>query len=645
MPARTDTGRVVTHLFPSEGQFFVNAVVYMNGAIDTITRRLTIYPRPTVTAMGDTAICPSGSVRLECASSGREPLVYFWYPDDGLDDPYAPSPLASPDSSTMYRVVVTDLTGCVCEDSVYVEVRQELHTDGPDTVEVCKGQPVLLGFLVSGGMPPYRITWTSSTLADTVTASIEVTPVLDATYTCMVTDLTGCRTMDSIHVRVLDPPVLEMPDLYTICQGSSVQLEARITGGTGNSVISWKPEYGLSDPSTLKTIASPDSSTQYELSVTDENGCTTAKEAFVQVVPRIVPTISGDSLICEGSSGSLSVEADYQSYAWSTGDTTASIIVEKAGSYNVTVRDGNGCSGESMMDVRIVPRPLISIYGPDSIYPGEAIRIETDTGFPDYSWSTGGTGTFIDVTEPGRYLLSVTDRHGCAWIVEKIVSAAAQPMTVLFIPDITAAPGDTVAITIRMAESRNLEGLPRLAYTGIVSFERSVLYPLVDRYNDIGTVRQVEIAGEYRTADEVILTIPSLVTLGTVAESPITLTDFRWSPSFVASRNNTGHISVTICRESGDRLFDGTNTLVLAPNSPNPFNSSTRIRFSLIERGQTGLYILDLLGRRVATLVDAVLEPGYHELMFDGSSLSSGMYYYVLTTPNRSVVKIMSLLK
>lgn len=641
----SDTGRFVEHLFPSEGRYWVSAVVYRDNAVDTITRRVTIYPTPTVAAMNDTAICNLGSLRLECTTNGREPLVYSWYPEKGLDDPYAAAPLASPDSSTMYHIIVTDLTGCVCEDSVFVEVRQELRMEGPDTVVVCKGEPVTLEFLVGGGMPPYRMTWTASALADTLAASIIVTPGTDATYTCVVTDRTGCQAMDSIRVRVLESPIVELPNEYTICHGSSVRLETMITGGTGTPIVSWKPESGLSDPANPRPIAEPDTSTRYTLLVTDENGCRVSRDVFVRVVSRIEPAITGDSLICEGTSGRLAVVGRFESYAWSTGDTTASIVVDSTGTYLVTVHDGNGCSGEAMIDVRSVPRPSILILGPDSLYPGETIRLETDSGYTSYAWSTGGSGTFIDIFEPGRYLLSVTDRYGCTWTVEKVVFSAAQPMTALFIPDIKAAPGDTVEITVRVTESRNLDKLSHMGFTGVVSFESSVLHPLVNPYRDIGTIRHVELSGEYSTSDEIVLTIPSLVTLGTVSESPITLTDFRWSPSYVSYSSNAGRVKVEICREGGERLFDGTHSLLLAANSPNPFNGSTRIGFTLIERGRTTLHVLDLLGRKVATLVDEFLQPGYHESVFDALSLPSGMYYYVLISPNQSAVRVMTLLK
>jgi hypothetical protein len=70
------------------------------------------------------------------------------------------------------------------------------------------------------------------------------------------------------------------------------------------------------------------------------------------------------------------------------------------------------------------------------------------------------------------------------------------------------------------------------------------------------------------------------------------------------------------------------DVLTLHQNFPNPFNSSTRIRFELPHSDYTTLRVYDLLGRHVATLLDGWLEKGGHEMNFDAHNLSSGVYYY-----------------
>jgi hypothetical protein len=67
---------------------------------------------------------------------------------------------------------------------------------------------------------------------------------------------------------------------------------------------------------------------------------------------------------------------------------------------------------------------------------------------------------------------------------------------------------------------------------------------------------------------------------------------------------------------------------MLSDPFPNPCNPSTRIRLSIVNRQWTTVNVYDILGRKVATLVNDALEPGTYTLMFDGSHLPSGLYFY-----------------
>ena len=83
----------------------------------------------------------------------------------------------------------------------------------------------------------------------------------------------------------------------------------------------------------------------------------------------------------------------------------------------------------------------------------------------------------------------------------------------------------------------------------------------------------------------------------------------------------------------------------LSQNYPNPFNPSTTIEYSIPERSNVVIKVFDLLGRKVATLVNDEKSAGVYKVKFDGSSLSSGIYFYKLWTENYGTVKKMILLK
>ncbi|MFN0156802.1 MAG: T9SS type A sorting domain-containing protein [Bacteroidota bacterium] len=69
----------------------------------------------------------------------------------------------------------------------------------------------------------------------------------------------------------------------------------------------------------------------------------------------------------------------------------------------------------------------------------------------------------------------------------------------------------------------------------------------------------------------------------------------------------------------------------LAQNFPNPFNPSTTIIYTLPVDARVTLDVYDVIGQHVAQLVDGTIVAGYHDAVFDASTLSSGLYFYRLT--------------
>ncbi len=98
---------------------------------------------------------------------------------------------------------------------------------------------------------------------------------------------------------------------------------------------------------------------------------------------------------------------------------------------------------------------------------------------------------------------------------------------------------------------------------------------------------------------------------------------------------------------TGVSKSDGTTPLMyaLGQNYPNPFNPTTVIRYQLPASSQVSLKVYDVLGREVASLVDAEKNAGIHSVTFDGSNLSSGVYFYRLQAGNFSAMKKLMLVK
>lgn len=97
------------------------------------------------------------------------------------------------------------------------------------------------------------------------------------------------------------------------------------------------------------------------------------------------------------------------------------------------------------------------------------------------------------------------------------------------------------------------------------------------------------------------------------------------APDLGAFEFDTTVTEVSVTANTAPRKFE------LLQNYPNPFNPTTYFRFSIADFRFVTLQIYDIVGRKVATLVNERKSPGTYEVQFDGSTLSSGVYFYRLT--------------
>ncbi|MCW8823646.1 MAG: T9SS type A sorting domain-containing protein, partial [Ignavibacteriaceae bacterium] len=87
------------------------------------------------------------------------------------------------------------------------------------------------------------------------------------------------------------------------------------------------------------------------------------------------------------------------------------------------------------------------------------------------------------------------------------------------------------------------------------------------------------------------------------------------------------------------------NEFILAQNYPNPFNPLTKINFTLPYQTKVRINVYDIMGRKVAELINEKKSAGTYEVNFEAKNLSSGVYVYQLEYPNQVISKKMLLIK
>lgn len=120
--------------------------------------------------------------------------------------------------------------------------------------------------------------------------------------------------------------------------------------------------------------------------------------------------------------------------------------------------------------------------------------------------------------------------------------------------------------------------------------------------------------------------------------------------------NTTGQYFYRLRQVDFDGTFEFSNEIMvdvtvipgefmLAQNFPNPFNPSTEITFSIDKTGFVTLNVYNILGEKVAELVNGIKEAGVYSVNFDAKDLTTGTYIYSLQSENQTISKKMVLIK
>ncbi|MFZ5517592.1 MAG: lamin tail domain-containing protein [Candidatus Zhuqueibacterota bacterium] len=113
------------------------------------------------------------------------------------------------------------------------------------------------------------------------------------------------------------------------------------------------------------------------------------------------------------------------------------------------------------------------------------------------------------------------------------------------------------------------------------------------------------------------------------------------TPSLGAS-NSTGVISAVF---DTDVTANTIGSFELYQNYPNPFNSVTTIRFNLPQAQKINISVFNVIGQKIATLIDGFLKAGRGEVHWDAANQVSGVYFYQIKSDNYTMTRRMVLLK
>src|SRR5205823_5553796 len=101
--------------------------------------------------------------------------------------------------------------------------------------------------------------------------------------------------------------------------------------------------------------------------------------------------------------------------------------VTSAGTYTVTVTDGNGCTAYNSVTVTLYANPTPVITGTSAFCTGSSSILDAGGPYAGYSWSTGATTQTITVGTAGSYTVTVTDANGCTGSDTKTITTFTNP--------------------------------------------------------------------------------------------------------------------------------------------------------------------------------------------------------------------------
>jgi len=359
-------------------------------------------------------------------------VTYQWASSPDITCATCPITLITPQVSSTYSVTATDIYGCTATDVMQVQINTLAATASVVENVSCFGDNDGSATVNTnvGGANTYQ--WSDPAGQTTLNAS----NLAVGTYTVTVSNAGGCSA--SSTVSITEPPALALTvnAQDAACFGQPTgNATAQVVGGVTPYQYNWSNGLTIANPSAL-------TSGTYTLTVTDANGCTEVGSIQVsQPIALQLNTAQVGNVSCyNGADGQITVSgaggAQPLSFNWSSGQSTASATGLTAGSYTVTMTDGNGCSTTLQQNITqpvdltafATPKP-VDCFGDNT---GE-LHLDVTGGTPVYAavWQGpsgfSATGTDLLNISAGNYTATVTDQKGCS---KSLLATVTQPQAV-----------------------------------------------------------------------------------------------------------------------------------------------------------------------------------------------------------------------
>ncbi|MBR8538073.1 T9SS type B sorting domain-containing protein [Carboxylicivirga sediminis] len=418
----------------SPGVYRVNATI--GGCTKTNEVTVTEHAKPTVALADPGSICPNATqvINIDNFVSTDGAFAYLeWNTSPRRYTNWGTAQLVV-DGPGTYSVTAYDEYGCAATDAVSVGAFPVTDIGIAPIEETCANEDAVLENPVNTARSYdwYKINTASD--AHLIANDAWVTNIAGS-YRLVVEDENGCINADTVAVKTLPVPQIELGPAREMCEGDTITLE------TDPSFTSyrWNGDGNLNMPFLLVT-----SSNTYQVEVANIYGCMATDDVPVTVNPVPVFTVA-DATECSGVSGTLSAPAGLTNYRWSNGASTPSITVTK-GTYTLRAETPKGCVGTATARVIWHPIPQVSIGADTAICPVDIIPLEATAGFEFYEWHNGDVGRFSYANFSDTVnVVKVRDANDCWGFDTKMVHALPAPDYELC-PDTAVCNGDSLLL-------------------------------------------------------------------------------------------------------------------------------------------------------------------------------------------------------